>query len=72
LAVFALPVASVAICSIFSRLLENSSTNIGSVTKRRRHVAVSEVVVNTLLALCVFVAVMSVPDVLVQRFLTID
>ena len=72
LAVFALPVASVASCSIFSRLLEHSSTNIGSVTKRRRHVAVSEVVVNTLLALCVFVAVMSVPDALVQRFVAID
>ncbi len=72
LAVFAVPVASLASCSIFSRLLEHSSTNMGSVTKRRRYVAVSEVVVNTLLALCVFVAIMSVPAPPAQRFVAMD
>lgn len=61
LAVFAVPVVSITAHSLFMRLVEHSSTVVGSVNKQKRRVSVNEVAVNALLALCVFVAFTSVP-----------
>ncbi len=63
LAVFAVPTVSVAIHSILMSILQHASAGIGSLPKRRRNIAVSEVAANALLALFVFAAVMLVPPV---------
>ena len=63
LAVFAVPTVAVAVHSIVVSLLQHASAGIGSLPKRRRNIAVSEVAANALLALFVFAAVMLVPPV---------